>query len=62
MQEVGLFFMRQRLRNTRFQRGLLRIVFQQIAKVNAAIPEQTQMQFATEETRRRLQLAQKSFS
>ena len=62
MQEVGLFFMRQRFRNARFKRLLLGIVCQQIAQVYAAVPEQAQVQLADGRDARRLQLAQKSFS
>ena len=40
MQEVGLFFVRQRFRNARFKRGLLSIVFQQIAQIYATVAEQ----------------------
>lgn len=62
MQEMGLFFLPQRRGNTRFQRLLLGIVFQQIAQVNAAFTKQAEMEFTNGETRRRLQVAQKSFS
>lgn len=45
MQEMGLFFLPQRRGNTRFQRLLLGIVFQQIAQVNAAFTKQAEMEF-----------------
>ena len=46
MQEVGLFFVRQRFRNARFKRFLLSIVFQQIAQIYAAVAEQAEMELA----------------
>lgn len=38
--------MRQRVRNACFKRGLLRIVFQQIAEIHAAVAEQAKMELA----------------
>lgn len=46
MQEMGLLFVRQRLGNTCFKRVLLGVIFQQIAQIDAAIPEQAKMELA----------------
>ena len=45
MQEVGLFFMRERFGNALFQRLLLGVIRQQFAQVNATVAKQAQMQF-----------------